>query len=44
MIRDPEKNFEALWNTFHNRYPFFDVRNVDWKRAGTRDLSTADNV
>ena len=32
MIRDPEKNFEALWNTFHNRYPFFEVRNVDWKR------------
>jgi carboxyl-terminal processing protease len=30
--RDPEKNFEALWKTFHNRYPFFDVRNVDWKK------------
>jgi hypothetical protein len=32
MIRDPENNFEALWNTFHNRYPFFDLRNVDWHK------------
>jgi hypothetical protein len=30
--RDPEKNFEALWKTFHNRYPFFELRKVDWKR------------
>ena len=30
--RDPEKNFEALWRTFHNRYPFFELRNVDWKK------------
>ena len=30
--RDPEKNFEFLWKTFHNRYPFFDLRNVDWKK------------
>jgi hypothetical protein len=30
--RDPEKNFEALWKTFHNRYPFFELRNVDWKK------------
>ena len=28
--RDPEKNFEELWQTFCNRYPFFEVRNVDW--------------
>ncbi|MEA2947546.1 MAG: hypothetical protein QOI40_2876, partial [Alphaproteobacteria bacterium] len=20
IIRDPEKNFEELWETFHNRY------------------------
>ena len=32
MTRDPEKNFEALWKTFHNRYPFFELRNVDWKK------------
>lgn len=32
MIRDPEKIFESLWKTFHNRYPFFEVRNVDWKK------------
>jgi carboxyl-terminal processing protease len=31
IIRDPEKNFEELWETFHNRYPFFVLRNVDWK-------------
>jgi carboxyl-terminal processing protease len=29
---DPEKNFEALWQTFQNRYPFFDVRQVDWAK------------
>jgi hypothetical protein len=28
----PEKNFEALWKTFHNRYPFFELRNVDWNK------------
>jgi len=32
IIRDPEKNFEDLWKTFHNRYPFFGLRNVDWKK------------
>lgn len=30
--RDPEKNFESLWRTFHRRYPFFELRGVDWKR------------
>jgi C-terminal processing protease CtpA/Prc len=28
--RDPEKNFEELWATFHRRYPFFELRKVDW--------------
>ena len=28
---DPEKNFEELWETFYNRYPFFELRHVDWK-------------
>lgn len=32
IIRDPEKNFEDLWETFHNRYPFFELRKVDWKK------------
>ncbi|WP_334150829.1 S41 family peptidase [Hyphomicrobium sp.] len=32
ISRDPEKNFEALWETFYNRYPFFVLRNVDWKK------------
>ena len=32
IIRDPEKNFEELWETFYNRYPFFELRNVDWKK------------
>jgi hypothetical protein len=32
MTSDPEKNFEALWRTFHNRYPFFELRNVDWNK------------
>jgi carboxyl-terminal processing protease len=29
---DPELNFEKLWETFQNRYPFFELRNVDWKK------------
>lgn len=28
--RDPIKNFEELWRTFNDRYPFFELRNVDW--------------
>jgi len=32
LKRDPEKNFEEFWQTFNNRYPFFEVRNVDWKK------------
>jgi hypothetical protein len=32
MTSDPEKNFEVLWKTFHNRYPFFELRKVDWNR------------
>jgi len=32
LIRDPETNFEQLWKTFHRRYPFFALRNVDWAR------------
>ena len=32
IIRDPERNFEFLWETFHNRYPFFELRHVDWKK------------
>jgi len=27
----PEKNFEALWETFNNRYAFFELRGVDWR-------------
>jgi hypothetical protein len=30
--RDPVRNFEVLWETFHDRYPFFDLRQVDWKK------------
>src|SRR5687767_9452786 len=32
LDRDPEKNFEEFWVTFNNRYPFFEVRSVDWKK------------
>jgi len=31
-VRDPEKNFEELWRTFHDRYPFFELRKVDWNK------------
>ena len=27
----PEKNFEALWGTFNERYAFFKERKVDWQ-------------
>ena len=30
-VRDPERNFEELWGTFQNRYPYFELRNVNWK-------------
>src|SRR3981189_789514 len=30
--QDPERNFEALWRTFNQRYPFFKLRNVDWNK------------
>src|SRR5678815_2351927 len=30
--RDPERNFEALWEIFNKRYPFFKLRNVNWQR------------
>lgn len=29
---EPELNFDELWETFRNRYPFFDLRNVDWNK------------
>ena len=32
IIRDPEKLFDELWETFNNRYPFFELRGVDWKQ------------
>lgn len=32
IIRNPEKNFDELWKTFHNRYPFFKLKNVDWNK------------
>ena len=32
LNRDPEKNFEEFWKTFNNRYPFFELRNVNWDK------------
>ena len=31
-IRGPENNFNVLWETFNKRYPFFQLRNVNWKK------------
>lgn len=31
--RDPEVNFEVLWNTFEENYAFFHNHNVDWQAA-----------
>ena len=28
----PEKIFETLWQTFHERYAFFKLRRVDWQK------------
>lgn len=36
ITRDPEKNFEFLWTTFNDRYPFFELRKVDWKAQYNR--------
>ena len=30
--QDPERNFEVLWQTFNERYPFFRLRSVDWNK------------
>ena len=30
--KDPENNFVVLWKTFNKRYPFFELRNVDWNK------------
>ena len=32
ITEDPEANFEELWQTFHKRYAFFELRGVDWKK------------
>jgi carboxyl-terminal processing protease len=34
--RDPQKNFESLWKTFNDRYPFFELRHVDWNAQYAR--------
>ena len=31
-LSPPEKSFEALWQMFHDRYAFFELRGVDWKK------------
>lgn len=47
---DPELNFDELWETFRNRYPFFDLRNVDWNmqydiyRPKVNKLTTDDEL
>jgi len=32
IVSDPIKNFEFLWKSFHERYPFFELRKVDWQQ------------
>ena len=32
MTNDPETNFEVFWKIFYQRYPFFDLWSVDWKK------------
>ena len=36
LVHDPETNFEELWTTFHERYPFFELRHVDWQEQYDR--------
>lgn len=31
-MHDAEELFEDLWQTFSDRYPFFELRNVDWNK------------
>ena len=30
---DPLSNFDALWHTFNENYPSFELRGVDWKKS-----------
>jgi Tricorn protease C1 domain len=30
-LSEPERNFEALWKTFDEKYSHFAVKNVDWQ-------------
>ena len=41
---NPEKVFDELWETFHRRYPFFQLRGVDWQqqRDKYRPMVTAE--
>lgn len=32
VSRDPVRNFDFLWDTFQERYAFFKLRGVDWKK------------
>jgi len=34
--RDPLKNFDYVWKTFHRRYAFFRLRGVNWRKARAR--------
>ncbi len=31
--KNPELNFEVLWNTFNDHYVYFDNRKVDWQKS-----------
>jgi hypothetical protein len=31
--KNPLVNFDALWNTFNENYPSFELRQIDWKKA-----------
>ena len=50
MAIEPEKSFEALWRTFHRRYPFFELRSVDWHaqyesfRPGVTERTSEDEL
>ena len=30
QIQEPIKNFDRLWNEFHDRYAFFEIKSVNW--------------
>jgi len=43
-ISDFRTNFEALWHSFNDNYPFFAIKDVDWQAVYTQAQTQLNNV